>query len=109
MLQIGITEYRDLFYKRSGEFDSRIVVLIVMASFLTVAMFLSVSFTYALAGQAGLNIGLAQTVWGTTPFFGACFDWLIYRVRVPGFQIVGMVFMVVCVSLISFQHLIFGH
>lgn len=59
MLQIGITEYRDLFYKRSGEFDSRIVVLIVMASFLTVAMFLSVSFTYALADQAGLNIGLA--------------------------------------------------
>lgn len=51
MLHLGIAEYREyLFYRRNGEFDIRIVVLIAMASFLTCAMFLSVSFTYALAG-----------------------------------------------------------
>ena len=59
MLDIVVTEHRDLLYKRNGELDGRIIVLIVAASFLTCAMFLSVSFTYALAGQAGLNIGLA--------------------------------------------------
>jgi drug/metabolite transporter (DMT)-like permease len=107
MLDIVVTEYRDLFYTRSGELDTRILVLIVMASFLTCAMFLSVSFTYALAGQIGLNIGLAQTVWGTTPFFGAILDFFLYNVRVPRFQIIGMLLMVVCVSLISFQHMIF--
>lgn len=102
MLEITITEYRDLFYKRDGEFDGRVVVLVVMASFLTIAMFISVSFTYALAGQEGLNIGLAQTVWGTTPFFGAIMDWYINNIRVPKFQIIGMICMVVCMSLISF-------
>jgi drug/metabolite transporter (DMT)-like permease len=65
-------------------------------------MFLSVSFTYALAGQAGLNIGLAQTVWGTTPFFGAVLDFLLYRIVVPRYQIVGMLLMVACVALINF-------
>ena len=60
MLHIGMSEHRPLFYKSTdGEFDTRSLILIIMASFLTCAMFLSVSFTYALAGQAGLNIGLA--------------------------------------------------
>ena len=72
-------------------------------------MFISVSFTYALAGQEGLNIGLAQTVWGTTPFFGAVMDWYINNIKVPRFQIAGMICMVICVSLISFQGFIFGH
>ena len=34
---------------------------------------------------------------------------MLYGVRVPKFQLVGMVMMALCVSLISFQHLIFGH
>ena len=109
MLGLYVSEYRSLFYKRNGKFDKRIVVLIVMASFLTCSMFLSVSFTYAMAGQRGLNIGLAQTVWGTTPFFGALLDRMLHNVIVPKTQVVGMLLMVICVSLISFQHLIFGH
>jgi hypothetical protein len=108
LYEITIKEYRDLLYTRAGSFDPRVVVLIISASFLTIAMFISVSFTYALAGQEGLNIGLAQTVWGTTPFFGALMDWYINNIRVPSFQIVGMFCMVICVSLISFQGLIFG-
>jgi drug/metabolite transporter (DMT)-like permease len=109
MLGLYVTEYRSLLYKRSGKLDTRIIVLIFTASFLTIAMFLSVSFTYAMAGQRGLNIGLAQTVWGTTPFFGAVLDKILHNVIVPKTQVLGMFLMVVCVSLISFQHLIFGH
>jgi drug/metabolite transporter (DMT)-like permease len=101
MLDINVSEYRDLLYKRDGKLDTRVLVLIVMASFLTCAMFLSVSFTYALAGRAGMNIGLAQTVWGTTPFFGALLDWYINNVRVPRYQAIGMVCILGCVAIMS--------
>lgn len=80
-----------------------------MASFLTIAMFFAVDFTYVLAGRAGLNIGLAQTVWACTPFFGAIFDWVLYNVRVPKFQLVGMLLMLTCVSLIAFYNPAYIH
>ena len=54
---------------------------------------------------AGLNIGIASTIWSFLPFFVAFLELLIYGTRIKPFQFMGMLFLVITAVLIALSDL----
>ena len=54
---------------------------------------------------AGLNIGIASTIWAVQPFFVAFCERVLFRVRLCFYQFVGMFFLVVMAIFIALSDL----
>ena len=92
----------------NGKIDITLIASYVMGAFLTTAMYCSVFLTFYYCHRAGLNIGIAESIWAVAPFMCALADWIIYGRRLQKNHVVGMVFMVTCALLISCSELIMG-
>lgn len=56
-------------------------------------VFLSINWTFYLCYEAKLNIGIAQTIWGFTPFFSSALDYLVFGSVLKDNQIAGILCM----------------
>jgi drug/metabolite transporter (DMT)-like permease len=56
--------------------------------------------------KAGLNPGIATTIWSLCPFIAAVVDYLIWSVHLKPFHFLGMTMMVLCGVLISISNIL---
>jgi len=57
------------------------------------SIFLAINWTFYLCHEAGLNIGIAQTIWGFTPFFSSGLDFFVFGSVLRDNQIAGILCM----------------
>ena len=70
--------------------------------FLTYA---SIVLCFRFAHRAGLNIGIAQSIWALNPFMVAVVERVVWGVGLKSFQILGMLALVTCTILVSLSEL----
>ena len=68
-------------------------------------IFASVVLCFKVAKLAGLNIGIAQSVWALNPFMVAVMERVVWGVGLKRYQIIGMISIVVCTILVSLSEL----
>ena len=61
------------------------------------------SFTYS--KLAGVNEGIITSIWAITPLFGALLDLLVFRVKLSGRHLAGVLTLVACAACISLSSL----
>ena len=88
-----------------GKVDFTLVGCILGGAFFGGSIFFAISFTFILCARAGLNIGIAQTIWGFTPFFASILDYIIFKNRLETYHIAGIVCMLSAASFISLSNL----
>ena len=55
-----------------------------------------------------MNTGLITSLWSISPFTISLFDYIFFRTRLKAHQLVGTVFIVVCIILLNLNSLIYG-
>ncbi len=88
-----------------GKIDVSLIYCYVLGALLNTGIFFAINTTFYFCGQAGLNIGIAETVWGFTPFFAGVLEFLFFRTKLQAHHIVGIVCMLCAASLISLSQL----
>lgn len=63
----------------NGRFDWSLPMCYVLGACFSSTLFLAINWTFYLCHEAGLNIGIAQTIWGFTPFFSSGLDYFIFN------------------------------
>jgi hypothetical protein len=61
--------------------DWSLVFCYVLGAVLGTSIFFAINTTFFLCGKAGLNIGIAETVWGFTPFLTAILEFGFFRTQ----------------------------
>lgn len=72
------------------------------------AIFFAISFTFKFCKRAGLNIGIAQTIWTLAPGLSSVMDYFIYGTQLKMYHIVGIICMLLAGSCISLSNLFEG-
>jgi len=65
----------------NGSIDMSLVLCYILGGLLGTGIFFAINTTFYFCGQSGLNIGIAETVWGFTPFFAGVLEFLFYNTR----------------------------
>ena len=68
-------------------------------------IYASVILALKAARRSGLNIGIIEAIWSIAPFCIAFAEWIIYKVGLKLYQIVGMIAIVAMTILISLSDL----
>lgn len=85
--------------------DWSLVFCYVLGAVLGTSIFFAINTTFFLCGKAGLNIGIAETVWGFTPFLTAILEFGFFRTQLQTHHIVGIACMLFAAALISLSQL----
>jgi len=85
--------------------DLSLIVCYVVSAFLNTGIFFAINTTFYFCFRSGLNIGIAETIWGFTPFFAGVLEFLFYKTRLQKHHIVGIMCMFVAASFISLSQL----
>ncbi len=97
----GYDKDRVLIWSKTGEIDISLILCYVLSGFLNTGIFFAINTTFYFCGRSGLNIGIAETVWGFTPFFAGVLEFLFYKTKLQTHHIVGIICMLCAASLIS--------
>ena len=87
--------------REDNSFDWWALFIIFLGGVFEVSIFLSVVLTYRVAHSAGLNIGIAQTIWSLEPFFVSMLERFVYKERFNFNQLYGTAAMILCAVLVS--------
>ncbi len=86
----------------NGQLDFSLIGCYFVGGLFAIGIFMAISITFRLSARAGLNIGIAQTIWGFTPFLSSILDFLIYGTRLQLYHVAGISCMLaaaICISL----------
>ena len=89
----------------NGSLDLSLILCYILGAILNTGIFFAINTTFYFCGRSGLNIGIAETVWGFTPFFAGVLEFLFYKTRLQTHHIVGIICMLCAASLISLSQL----
>ena len=87
--------------REDNSFDWWSLFIIFVGGAFQIAIFLSIVLTYKVAHSAGLNIGIAQTIWSVNPFMTSILERFVYKTTFKFNQLYGMAAMIVCAVLVS--------
>ncbi len=90
---------------KNGSLDLSLVYCYIFGALLNTGIFFAINTTFYFCGQSGLNIGIAETVWGFTPFFAGVLEFLFFKTRLETHHILGIICMFCAASLISLSQL----
>lgn len=62
--------------------------------------------TFLFSKRAGLNIGIATSIWSITPFVSAVLDWFINKTELKKYHLLGMTLMMVGALMMSLSNLL---
>lgn len=65
------------------------------------AIFASSALTFTLSNAAGLNSGIAISVWATLPFFAAITEYFMFKTPLKAYQIIGIAVMIIAAGIVS--------
>jgi drug/metabolite transporter (DMT)-like permease len=66
---------------------------------------MTIVFTFLYSKRAGLNIGIATSIWSLNPFMTAVLDRFVYGSEIKRYHVVGMSSLVICAVLVSMSEL----
>jgi drug/metabolite transporter (DMT)-like permease len=66
---------------------------------------MTIVFTFLYSKRAGLNIGIATSIWSLNPFMTAVLDRFIYGSEIKRYHVFGMSSLVICAVLVSMSEL----
>ena len=62
-----------------NKFDWYSLMIVVVGAVNQTAIYLAIVLCFKLAHQAGLNIGIAQSIWSINPFFISILEKVVYK------------------------------
>jgi hypothetical protein len=62
-----------------GQFDPTLLACYVIGALFGASIFFSIAYTFKCCARAGLNIGIAQTIWTLAPGLTSVLEFLIYK------------------------------
>lgn len=92
-----------VFYSpKTQQYEPRIllVVALLIMVYMGTGIIIIYSFKFSLAG--GLNQGIVTTIFGLTPFMSAVMFYFAFKEVLNISQLIGMVFMIICIVMIGF-------
>lgn len=87
--------------KTDGKFDFHRLVLYVAGAIFGLGIYGAVNTTFYFCHRAGLNIGIAATIWGFTAILSAIMEYNFYGTELQKYHIFGLVHMLLAVMFIS--------
>ena len=97
---------RKLFFTREGKFDCKMILYLLAAMAIQTLLLIVINETFKLSRKAGLNVGIAQSIWASSTFFAAIVDRVVFGRGIKVFHAVGMSFVVVCAVLVALSPLL---
>lgn len=88
-----------------NKLDMSLVICYVGGALFGSSIFFAINTTFYFCGRAALNIGIAETVWGFTPFLTAILEFLIYKTKIQTHHIIGIFCMLAAATCISLSQL----
>lgn len=92
-----------------GKFDWGMVSCYFIGSVLSSMIFASSALTFTLSNLAGLNSGIAISIWSTLPFFAALVEFFTIKTKLRPYQLIGMVTMIFGACLVSLSDIFYGN
>ena len=86
------------------QLDWRLIMCYVYGAVFEGAIFYAITATFLTCQYAQLNAGIAQTIWGFTPFLSSILDYCMYGTKLLNYQIGGLACMITAGALISLSH-----
>ena len=83
----------------------KLIACYISSAFIQTTIYNTIFLTYHYSHMAGLNIGIASSVWAIAPFTSALAEWIVFGNRLQKYHVVGMNFMLTCALLISCSQL----
>ena len=90
-----------------NQFDWTSFWVIMYLGLSQVIAYAAVILPFKFARLSGLNIGIIEAQWSISPFFVALCEWVISRVGIKLYQIIGMLLLATMAILISLSDLFF--
>ena len=88
-----------------GKFDYTLLLTYLGGTAFSLTMFFSITTTFKYCHLAGLNIGIAETIWCFAPCITAIMEKFIYGTKLKNFQVIGIFLMICAGTFISLSHL----
>lgn len=88
-----------------GKIDLSLVICYVGGALFGTSIFFAINTTFYFCGRAALNIGIAETIWGFTPFLTAILEFFIYKTQMQLHSVIGIICMLVAAACISLSQL----
>ena len=88
-----------------NNFDWKVGAYCIFSAAVQTCTYLSIMLCFRYSHKAGLNIGIAQSIWALYPFMVAIQDRCIYGIQIKSYQIAGMMLIVCCTILVSIAEL----
>jgi drug/metabolite transporter (DMT)-like permease len=97
---------RRVIYKETKprQLDWRLIMCYVYGAIFEGAIFYAITATFLTCQYAQLNAGIAQTIWGFTPFLSSILDYCMYGTKLLNYQIGGLACMITAGALISLSN-----
>ena len=92
-------------FKWDGSLDWAMLGLFAVGAIFQLAIYVTIVFTFLYSKRAGLNIGIATSIWSLNPFMTAVLDRFVYGSEIKRYHVVGMTSLVVCAILVSMSEL----
>lgn len=89
-----------------NSFDWYALLIIFCGAFGQTCIYLSIVLTFKLAHMAGLNIGIAQSIWAINPFFISILEKVVYGTPFNFKQGYGMLALMLCAICVSLSEVI---
>jgi len=64
---------------KDGKLDFELITCFLGGAVFGSSIFFAINTTFYFCGRADLNIGIAETIWGFTPFLTAILEYFIYK------------------------------
>ena len=84
-----------------GKFDWGMVWAYLIGSIVSSLIFMSSTLTFTLSRAAGLNSGIAISIWALLPVFAAVIEYFTYKTPLRIHQLIGILVMFVGAAMVS--------
>ena len=85
----------------NGKFDFHRLVLYIAGAVFGLGIYGAVNTTFYFCHRAGLNIGIAATIWGFTAILSSIMEYNFFNTELQKYHIFGLVHMLLAVMFIS--------
>ena len=88
-----------------NKFDWFTFFFCIFSAVMQMCTYFAIVLCFRFAHMSGLNIGIAQSIWALNPFMVAVVERIVWGVGLRFFQVLGMIFLVLCTMLVSLSEL----
>ena len=85
----------------TGNLDFNLIFVFFGGALFSTSIFFAINTTFYLCEKANLNIGIAQVIWGLTPFFSSILDFCVFKTELKDKHLAGILCMLGAIAWIA--------